>query len=112
MEEDLYVIYAKKNKDRFKIVSHKSNTDYCNHCTKLTRGGRYNLVLHSGFEMMRESAPIIDGVNLTPQNYLDIQCFRFGKDTYICIEPQKGIYDLYFCENLDGLFLKSERNIE
>jgi hypothetical protein len=95
---NVYVIYAVRQENKYKIITHKINT--CNN-KKILVGKRYNLILHS----IHENAPTIAGLKLVSQN---VHCFNFGNDTidtYICIEPEKGIYDLYGCENLNGLYI-------
>jgi len=95
-----HIIYASKQDSLFKIIVGKeTNTTY--NCDKIKVGEYYNLKLHS-----RKSEVVeINGVRVQPVNLLDIQCYTYNKETTICIEPQKGIYDLYHAENLKGLCL-------
>jgi len=101
-----YVIYAIKDKSKYKIISKKTNKKRCN---EIAVGKSYNFILRSMYEIKRESAPIIDGVKLFPQNYLHLfPCFHVDDETDICIELANGIYDLYFCDNLKGLCLRKK----
>ena len=96
-----HIIYATKNDTLFKIVSKKEkNVD--SNCNKINGGQYYNLKIHS----RKENPPEINGIKLSPVNYIDITCYSFDANTSICIEPKKGIYDLYFAENLKGLCLE------
>jgi len=98
-KNDWYIIYAEKNDSNYKIVSGKSSNKTG---VKIREGKRYNLTLRS----QRDIAPIINGMSIIPQNYMDIRCHTFDEKTIICIEPENGIYELYFCKDLDGLYLK------
>jgi hypothetical protein len=93
---DWHIIYANKNDSIFKIISKKNKMDDCN---EISIGKSYDFILHS----RRENPPKIGNIIILPQNNLDVNCFSFDDDTYICVEPDNGIYDLYFCENLTGL---------
>ena len=94
---DWYIIYAVRNDNKYKIVSSKNNS--LTFCNKISEGNSYILKLAS----RSENAPTINGVKLTPINPCSVQCYSFDSKTDICIEPENGIYDLYFCENLKGL---------
>lgn len=106
-----YVIYAEKQDSLYKIVTGKEKGD--NDCQKIAVGKYYDLELKS----RRENIPVIGGIKLKPVNYLDVksssydkegvECYSYDKKTEICTEPQKGIYDVYYTEDLKGLcFLK------
>lgn len=92
-----YLVYAEKGDSLYKIVSKKS----LNKCIKIETYKEYSLLLHS----MSSQAPVINGVKLSPINYLDVSCFRFDKNTDICKED--GIHDLYLSDNLEGLCIVS-----
>lgn len=98
VKNNWYIIYATKGKKFFKIIS-KVEEKERNNCIEIKVGNYYLLNLKS----KRENAPVINGVKLTAVNYLDVRCFLYDKETEICIEPQKGIEDLHFSENLRGL---------
>jgi len=89
-KNDWYIIYATKNDSLFKIISKKES---CNNreCKKIIVGRYYDFVLHS----RKKEAIEINGVRIQPMNYLDVHCYSYDKETTICIEPKKGIYDLY-----------------
>jgi len=93
-----YIIYAQKQDSLYKIVVGKENKIDTS-CKKITVGKYYNLDLKS----RRANAPEIGGVKLQPVNYLDVDCYAYDEKTEICIEPKKGIYDLYYTKDLDGL---------
>ena len=93
-----YIIYAEKQDSLYKIVIGKSNVGNRD-CDKIVVGKYYDLNLKS----IRDNAPEINGVKLNPLNYLDIECYSYDDKTEICIEPQKGIYDLYYTDDLEGL---------
>ena len=97
-KNDWYIIYAEKQDSTFKIVS-GSEIGLNSECEKIRVGKSYAFELKS----RRNNVPEINGVKLSPVNYLDIECYSFDKDTEICIEPKKGIYDLYHANNLKGL---------
>jgi hypothetical protein len=97
-KNDWYIIYAIRKDSTYKIVAKKEEAK-AKYCKKIAVGHYYDFILHS----MRENAPVINGVKLQPANYLDIHCYSYDSRTEICIEPKKGIYDLYSAENLKGL---------
>lgn len=94
-----YTIYAAKNDSSFKIIVKKQ--DHQNlQCKRMIRVGQlYNLVLHS----RKNEVPEINGVKIKPVNSLDIQCYTYDEATSICIEPKKGIYDLFHTPDIKGL---------
>ena len=93
------IIYAAKGENLFKIVSGIERKERNKSCNEIKVSEYYSLDLKS----KRENAPVINGVKLAPINYLDIECFKYDEETEICIEPKKGINDLYFTESLKGL---------
>lgn len=93
-----FLIYATKKDSTYKIVSNK---DYAKNCNKIKVGSSYQLHLKS----LKDNAPIINGIKMTPVNYLDIKCFQFDETTQICKED--GIYDLYFTDDIRGICLIS-----
>ncbi len=94
------IIYATRNDSLFKIVSKNYEN---NNCAKIQKKHFYAFQLNS----RKENAPEINGLKLKPVNYLDIECYGFDENTRICIEPKKGIYDLYFAKNLKGLCIEN-----
>lgn len=93
-----YIIYAKKQDSLYKIIVRKEDL-WGGDCKKIAVGKYYDLELKS----RRENAPEINGVKLKPANYLDVECYSYDHETEICIEPKKGIYDLYYTDDLKGL---------
>lgn len=103
-----HIIYAQKKDSLYKIVVGKEDL-LRGECNKIVVGKFYDLELKS----RRENVPVINGVRLKPVNYLDvkspaydkegIECYSYDEKTEICIEPKKGIYDLYYTDDLKGL---------
>lgn len=101
------IIYATKQDTVFKIVTggEKVKED----CNKVIVGKYYNFKLKS----RRENVPVINGIKLKPINHLDvesnaydkdgIECYSYDQETEICIEPERGINDIYYTEDLVGL---------
>lgn len=94
-----YIIYAQRQDQLYKIVVREAARP-SPECKKIVIGKCYNLRLKS----RQENAPVVNGVKLYPMNYLDVQCYCYDEETVICIEPKKGIYDLYYTDDLRGLF--------
>lgn len=97
-----YIIYAERKDTLYKIISKIDDTvsgDY----EKLRTGFSYNFDIHS----QKDTSPIIGGVKLAPVGYTG--CYQFDSETNICLEPDKGIYDLYFASNLKGIYIKNYR---
>lgn len=94
-----YTIYATKNDSSFKIVVKKQNHQDLK-CKRMIRVGlSYYLMLHS----RKNEVPEINGVKIKPVNSLDVQCYTYDDSTSICIEPKKGIYDLFHTPDIKGL---------
>lgn len=89
------MIYVERKDTLYKIVT-KIHSKHNNCGKKIMIGKYYNLKLYSN----REDAKRI---GLAPLNYLDMQCFRYDSTTVICIEPKKGIYDLFYTKSLTGI---------
>lgn len=94
-----YTIYATRIDSIFKIVVQKEpEANY--KCKKIIKvGAWYKLALHS----RKNGVLKINGITVNPMNYLDVQCYTYDDKTAICIEPKRGIYDLYHTPNLQGL---------
>ncbi|MGV0923457.1 hypothetical protein [Empedobacter tilapiae] len=90
------IIYLNRGNSKYKLVSLKKENRECN---KIKVGKTYSFILHS----RGENPPVINGIKLKPINYLDINCYSYDSETEICIDPEKGINDLYSAENLNGL---------
>lgn len=88
-----YVIYAKTKDSTYKIISEKQVNAACK---KIQTNKHYNLNLKS----FKSLAPIINGVKMY---FPDVDCYYFFEDTHICLEKDKGIYDLHIAENINGL---------
>ncbi|WP_343689869.1 hypothetical protein [Chitinophaga sp.] len=94
-----YTIYATRNGSSYKIVVRKENYQNIECKRVITIGQSYNFELHS----RKNEVPEINGVKIKPVNSLDVQCYTYDEITNICIEPKKGIYDLYHTPNIKGL---------
>jgi hypothetical protein len=64
-------------------------------CEKTISKGKYYKL-----QLIEKDTPLL-------MNYIDIQCYSFNDSTIICIEPKKGVFDLYYCSNLEGLCIKN-----
>ena len=83
------LIYVKHEGYRYKILSYK---EIGTEGIKIRKHKRYNLRLHS----------MIYG----PMFAYGVKCFNFDNTTnVICLERNKGIFDLLRAENLHGLYL-------
>jgi hypothetical protein len=93
-----YTIYAIKMDSTYKIVVKKEKLDL--KCKRVIMVGEsYRLELHS----RKNEVPVINGIKISPINSLDIECYTYDENTVICIDPKKGIYDLYHTPNIKGL---------
>ncbi len=90
-----YIIYAKKDGGRYKIVSKKENIDKCK-CIKINEN--YNFLLHSGLS----SKVRIGNLSFSPNETKEVTCFAYDKTTTICLEGDT-IKDLYYADNIKGL---------
>ena len=91
-----YIIYAERKGALFKIVSHEESI-VDESCKKIVVGGKYDLELKS----KKDNAPIIGRIKLAPVGYTG--CYEFDKETTICLEPKRGIYDLFYTSDLKGI---------
>lgn len=93
-----YIIYAEKQDSLYKIIVRKEEKSNEN-CDKIIVGNYYKLNLQA----RSENVPEIGGVKLKPVNSLDVHCYAYDEKTKICIEPEKGIFDLHYTKDLKGL---------
>lgn len=100
-----YIIYAEKRDTLYKIVSKIENNVLGDH-EMIRIGFSYNIEIHS----YKDSAPSIGGIKVDPVGFTG--CYQFDTKTNICLEPQKGIYDLYIPSNLKGIYLMNHRKIK
>ena len=91
-----YVIYAEMNGNLHKIVSRQDDTHYSN-CKNIIVGKYYVFELKS----RKENAPNVNGVKLDPINYTG--CYQYDSITTICLEPKRGILDLFYTDDLNGI---------
>ncbi|MDA3614207.1 hypothetical protein [Polluticaenibacter yanchengensis] len=114
-KDSWYLIYAERNDSLYKIVSKDQGKENAN-CNEIMIGKFYNIVLKS----RKDNVPEINGIKLKPVNYIDarspaydkdgIECYLYDDKTEICIEPEKGIYDLYYTDDLKGICYNRLRN--
>lgn len=90
------IIYVTKQDSIYKIVTKKEDNK---NCEKIMIGKSYKFKLNS----RKKNVPEINGVKIRPINSLDIHCYSYDSETDICIEPEKGVYDLYHTDNIKGL---------
>ena len=91
-----YLIYAKKDKSIYKIVSKKESILGSN---KIEPRNRYYFKLYSIISNRK-----VANTSILPQNSLLVNCYSFDDTTQICLE--NGLLrELYYAENLKGLFL-------
>ena len=96
-----YFIYAIKGEKHFKIISEKQ--EVCN-AEKIEINGNYDLSLWS----WRKNPPVINGVAINSMDmYMDIQWLSLDDSTSVKIDGGV-IDDLYFPNNLKGLYLIDE----
>ena len=95
-ENSWYIIYAERKDSLYKIVS-KIDDSINENCKILVVGKQYNFDLQS----MKKNAPMIGNVKLDPVGYTG--CYQFDSKTAICLEPKKGIYDLFYTNDLKGI---------
>ena len=92
-----YIIYAKRGINKYKIVSPKPDTSV--YGQRIRRGKTYSLILESAFPRY------IDGIPTMGPGSTGFTSICIGKTT-VSIEPQKGIWDLFYATNLLGLVLQ------
>lgn len=91
-----YIIYAKRKDTLYKIISKAGSSD--TNCKNIIAVGKwYDFVLKSN----KQNAPVVGGVKLAPVSYTG--CYQFDSETTICLEPKKGIYDLFYTDDLKGI---------
>jgi hypothetical protein len=93
-----HFIHASRNDSVFMIVSKKALIFMPNH-QKIKVGNYCDLNLNS-------IIPVINGIKMIPMNYLDFEGISLDERTTVNINPDKGIYDIYKSDNLNGLYLK------
>lgn len=89
---NLYLIYANRNDSLFKIVSLNQKST---NCTPLKINGIYPLTLHSRFE----------GKYAIKSQYSDFNILYNYYGTFVSLEKERGIRDLFTADNLKGLCL-------
>lgn len=94
LKNDVYVIYANRNDSIFKIVSYY-NKKKNKRNKKLTKGMRFEVSLQSVFGDFEREYKIIQPCNLA----MEFHGVAVGK------ELERGIDDIWFCEELNGPYL-------
>ena len=93
---NFYLIYAKREKSLYKIVSEKSIID---NCKKVEVRKRYYFSLRS---LWKQEHTLPDGHITSPSMVPHLTCLTFDSITSICLERPK-INDLYLAQNVKGL---------
>jgi hypothetical protein len=91
-----YIVYAGRKDTLYKIVSY-SDIEFGKDCKKIVVGRLYDFDLKS----KKENAPMIGDIKLDAVGYTG--CYQFDDKTTIFLEPKRGIYDLYYTNNLKGI---------
>lgn len=94
-----YLIYGRKCNVNYKIISKKNRKN--SNCSKIQVNHNYNLQLESLSEQEFE----LEGNTVSLAGNTLVNCFSLDKETTVCKEEDKRIYDLYFVENIKGLCL-------
>lgn len=92
---NFYLIYGRKGKSLFKIVSKK---EVSARGKPIRLNGKYEFSLTS----IWNAEIIINGVNVSPSHIPAVNCLAFDSATYICLE-RDSITDLYHAYNVKGL---------
>ena len=91
-----YLVYAKKNDSVYKILSKKAGFVSC---SQLQVNKDYQMNL---FSIWNQDI-WVGGVNVNPALNLNVTCLGLDDSTSVCIERDKGIYDLFSTNDLKGL---------
>ena len=96
---DYYLIYAKRQKQWFKIVSKKEKPII--YQKRIMVNKDYKFSLHS----IWNEKIMINGVNVSPSQTPHVTCLGFDTQTTICLE-RYSIKDLFSSKNLRGIEYK------
>lgn len=99
--DDWNIIYLSYNKSMYKVISKKEKNMRCEEELEIHKS--YNFSLNSSIPKTIE----INGEIIQRTNYLEVTCYYYDQKTKICLEPENGIYDLYYAENLKGLCINN-----
>jgi len=91
---NFYIIYAKRERVIYKIVSKKWPL---NNCKPIVINIEYAFKLKS-----RNQTRLLSGINLSAEALDRINCFYYDDTTFICLE-RDSINDLHSAQNLRGL---------
>ena len=100
-KNNIYIIYAQRNDTLFKILSSKEVSQVSSGYEKIRRGKCYRLELETLFPLE------LLGVKLMSPGTTGRTGINFNGNL-VEIEPQKGIWDLFYAKNLKGLYIKEE----
>lgn len=95
---NVYIMYAERNDSMFKIASRYSGTPY-DKTKKLKRGSRFKAKLISNDEVIEQ----IVKIRVMPN--LGVNPVYYGVDI-LRYEPRRRVYDVYYSDDLDGIYLK------
>ncbi|MDC0584318.1 hypothetical protein OAO55_01165 [Bacteroidales bacterium] len=97
--DDVFVIYAQRKDSIFKIITKSVPELDCKKKSKLKINKYYKLNLTS-----LTSSVFINGVKVDTWNTNEfLTCINIWGQIF-CIEPERGINELYKAENLNGLY--------
>ena len=91
----VYIVYASRNDTVFKIASYYSGNKRNNE-RKLGRGDHFYAHLYSQFKSIEERFNMISTCN----EFIEFHGVTIGK------EPELGVYDVWFCNELNGPYIK------
>lgn len=93
-----YLIYLRKDSQKYKVVS---KMGYVPFGKKIKLGVKYDFSLKSLFDI----DILINGSNANPAHTSLVECIYIDKMTYVCIERNDSIFDLFCAKNLTGLYI-------
>ncbi|NDV57679.1 hypothetical protein [Bacteroides sp. 519] len=93
-----YLIYLRKDSQKYKVVS---KMEYVPFGKKIKLGTKYDFSLESLFDVDIS----INGINVNPAHTSLVECIYVDKMTYVCIERNDSIFDLFRAKNLTGLYI-------
>ena len=99
-QDSIFIIYAQRNDTIFKIVSKEERVLESGY-KKVKQGKYYTFDLQTVFPktLLGTKMPRPGGGGATGFNFWGVP---------VSIEPQKGIWDLFYAKNLKGLYIKEE----
>lgn len=97
-KNNVYFIYAKRNDSIFKIYTHY-NGKKDPKAVKLKRGSIFSAHLESFNEKNIRYLNLVSWAEVSGFEYYNVIVLK---------EPQNGIYDIYECKNINGIFFSCD----